>query len=84
MLLVDAHIDTVFPHLDLEIRKEPGQWHVPGVFDNTVSCAQLMVWLRQVTAAGIPMPVVALFTVGEEGEGNLAGARAMARRWRSS
>lgn len=82
VLLVDSHIDTVFPHHDLEIRKEADRWHVPGIFDNTVSCALLMMWLKQAAAAGKRLPVVAVFTVGEEGEGNLAGVRAMARRFR--
>lgn len=80
--LVDAHIDTVFPQLDLEIQKEDGRWHVPGVFDNTVSCALLMMWLKTVAVAGVRLPVVAVFTVGEEGEGNLVGARAMAHQFK--
>ena len=82
VLLVDAHIDTVFPHETLEVRKEAGRWHAPGVYDNTVSCAQLMLWLKRAAEAGRPLPVIGVFTVGEEGEGNLAGVRAMAKRFK--
>ena len=82
VLLLDAHIDTVFPHETVTLRKEADRWHAPGVFDNTVSCAQLMIWLKRAAEAGKRIPVMGVFTVGEEGEGNLAGVRAIAKRFK--
>jgi len=80
--LFDAHTDTVFPDEAVEIRKEPERWHAPGIFDDTVACALLMEWVRRTAARGEKVPFLVTFTVGEEGEGNLLGARRMAAQFR--
>ncbi len=80
--LLDSHIDTVFSHEVVEVTKEPGRWHAPGIFDNTATCASLLIWAKTRAEQGLPAPFLCVFTVGEEGEGNLLGAHAMARRFK--
>ncbi len=41
-----------------------------------------MIWLKRAAEAGKRIPVMGVFTVGEEGEGNLAGVRAIAKRFK--
>lgn len=81
--LFDAHTDTVFAHPTVSIRKEPDRWHAPGIYDNTVACAQLMVWAREAAKHSVKPKVLVAFTVGEEGEGNLCGIREIAARFRT-
>lgn len=79
--IFDAHTDTVFPDEIVEIRKEAEHWHALGIFDDTVACALLMEWVRRTAAKGGKVPFLVTFTVGEEGEGNLLGARRMAEQF---
>lgn len=81
--LFDAHIDTVFPFTEIAIRRNGNRWEAPGIFDNTVACALLMVWAWQRAQSGEPLPpLIISFSVGEEGEGNLCGIRALAQRFK--
>jgi len=73
--LVDAHIDTVFSYETVTIRKDRERWWAPGILDNTVSCAMLMMWAKMVARNAGVQPILLTFTVGEEGEGNLRGMR---------
>lgn len=79
VLTVAAHLDTVFsrdvPH---ESRRERDRLTGPGVGDNAVAVAALLALARQLAAEATPTPVPVhlLFSVGEEGVGNLAGVRA--------
>ena len=72
-LLVMAHVDTVFD-ADTELRfTRDGDFLVgPGVGDNATA-VMATVWALQ--AMTPPPGVVVAFTVGEEGLGNLRGAR---------
>src|SRR5690606_30988794 len=76
-LFLDAHTDTVFPDIDIPLRKTGHQWHAPGIFDNTVHVAMLMTWAKWKHAqlAGRWPATVLSFTTGEEGAGNLSGMR---------
>lgn len=72
-----AHIDTVFPmDTDLAVRREGNILAAPGVSDNSASVA-CMLLLGKVFLSHLPLPhpVVLVATVGEEGLGNLRGAR---------
>ena len=72
---VAAHLDTVFdrdtPHA---AEREAGRLRGPGVGDNTVSVAALSV-IDRLLPRELERPVWIAATVGEEGFGNLAGAR---------
>ncbi len=74
-LLVLAHVDTVFAAgYPLEIRRDGGDLTGPGVGDNAAAVMAVVWTLEQLDD---PPPGLAVaFTVGEEGLGNLRGARA--------
>jgi acetylornithine deacetylase/succinyl-diaminopimelate desuccinylase-like protein len=78
-LVVAAHLDTVFPATTpLEPREQDGLLQGPGIGDDCLGLAAL-VHLAGLVAAG-PQPARPLLlaaTVGEEGLGNLRGARAL-------
>ncbi|HHX09916.1 MAG TPA: M20/M25/M40 family metallo-hydrolase [Firmicutes bacterium] len=72
-----AHMDTVFPmDTDLTVRREGNILAAPGVSDNSASVA-CMLLLGKVFLGHLPLPhpVVLVSTVGEEGLGDLRGAR---------
>jgi len=77
-LLLAAHIDTVFPmETDLSTRLDGQLLHGPGIGDNAANVAALLTLARLWSESGIrPTRNVAFCgTVGEEGNGNLAGIR---------
>ena len=84
VMLVDAHLDTVFPAgTEIDARRE-GDWlYGPGVGDNSLSIAAMLVMLDILDDLGIETAIdlVATATVGEEGLGNLKGARAAVDRY---
>ncbi len=72
-----AHLDTVFPRgTDLTVRREGNTLHAPGVSDNSASVAQMLL-LGKLMAKRLPLPhpVLLIANVGEEGLGDLKGAR---------
>ncbi len=72
-----AHIDTVFPmDTDLTVKREDNILAAPGVSDNTASVA-CMLLLGKVFLKHLPLPhpVLLIANVGEEGLGDLRGAR---------
>lgn len=80
-----AHLDTVFgADVDVTVRpSDDGRWYAPGIGDNSSSVAVLLALAAREAAAQAghgpsrPRPRVVLgFTVGEEGLGDLRGARA--------
>lgn len=77
LVLVAAHLDTVFPAgTDVRIRRDGDRLYAPGIGDNSASLAVLAHWVELVLAQGRPEPaVVVAATVGEEGLGDLRGAR---------
>ncbi|MDQ1462378.1 MAG: tripeptide aminopeptidase [Actinomycetota bacterium] len=74
-VVVAAHLDTVFDRgVVHETRIDGGRLIGPGVGDDSVALAALAS-VAELLAPG-PEPVWLLATVGEEGAGNLRGARA--------
>jgi tripeptide aminopeptidase len=75
-LVVAAHLDTVFPGVDeIAVRREGDVLHAPGIGDNSLGVAGLLFLARRFAAAAPQRPLVLAATVGEEGFGNLRGAR---------
>lgn len=74
-----AHLDTVFPaDCDVAVREgEDGRWRAPGIGDNSASVAVVLgLALEAMRSALVHRPRLLLaFTVGEEGLGDLRGAR---------
>jgi tripeptide aminopeptidase len=74
-----AHMDTVFPaETDLRVTRRAGRLHGPGIGDNSAGLTGLLVMLEAMRAAGLQpeRPVWVVATTGEEGLGDLCGARA--------
>ncbi|MGI6642639.1 MAG: M20/M25/M40 family metallo-hydrolase [Bacillota bacterium] len=72
-----AHLDTVFPRgTDLTVRREGNILKAPGVSDNSASIAQMLL-LGRVFVRHLPLrhPILLIANVGEEGLGDLRGAR---------
>lgn len=81
-VVVSAHLDTVFGReAALAPRREGGRLHAPGIGDNTVAVAALVVLARELGAGafGPGRGVVLAATVGEEGLGDLRGAKHLLR-----
>ncbi|HYP53671.1 MAG TPA: M20/M25/M40 family metallo-hydrolase, partial [Pyrinomonadaceae bacterium] len=86
LLVVSAHMDTVFPaETDFTVRHERGRMLAPGIADDGCGLAALVALVRALDDCAIETEGSLLFvgTVGEEGEGNLRGARHLlqAGRW---
>jgi tripeptide aminopeptidase len=76
-VVVAAHLDTVFASVgDITVRREGEMLHAPGIGDNSLGVAALLFLARRLGARQPQRPVVLAATVGEEGFGNLRGARA--------
>ncbi len=74
-----AHLDTVFgAEVDVRVREgDDGLWRAPGIGDNSASVALLLALAHDVARGGLqarPRLLLA-FTRGEEGLGDLRGAR---------
>jgi len=78
LLVVAAHLDTVFPAgTDVKVRREGTKLFAPGIGDDTRSLAVLLAFVRALDAARIRTQSDILFVgdVGEEGLGDLRGIR---------
>ena len=78
LLVVSAHLDTVFPEgTDFTVRRERGRMLAPGIADDGCGLAALVALVRALGECSVETEGSVLFvgTVGEEGEGNLRGAR---------
>jgi acetylornithine deacetylase/succinyl-diaminopimelate desuccinylase-like protein len=80
-VVLSGHLDTVFGReVALEPRRQDGRLLCPGVGDNTVAVATLIVLARELAARPARgTPVVLAATVGEEGLGDLRGAKHLLR-----
>jgi len=80
VVILAAHLDTVFPAgTEINVRREGGRLIAPGISDNGTGLAGLIGVARAIHAAHIRPQRTILFAanVGEEGEGNLRGMRAL-------
>jgi len=79
-VMLSAHLDTVFPAgTDVKVQHDGDRWIAPGISDNSTGLAALIALARAFHAAQIGPQLTILFVanVGEEGEGNLRGMRAL-------
>ncbi len=77
-ILVAAHLDTVFgPGVDVRVRRDGARLAGPGITDNARGLAGMLALADVVTAGGwvTDRPIGFVATVGEEGAGDLRGAR---------
>ncbi len=86
IVLVAAHLDTVFPAgTETKVTREGERMVAPGISDNGTGLAALVVLARAMHEAKIRPQRTILFAanVGEEGEGNLRGMRALIDAYRA-
>jgi len=85
-VLLSAHLDTVFPPgTDVKVRREGGRMSAPGISDNGTGLIALIAIARAIHESHIKPQRTILFAadVGEEGEGNLRGMRALVEAYKS-
>lgn len=81
-LLVEAHLDTVFPEgTNTKPVEKDGKIYAPGIADDTRGLAALLSVVRAFNASGVKTVGDIIFcgTVGEEGLGDLRGMKAFFR-----
>src|SRR5579863_4528101 len=86
IVMLTAHLDTVFPPgTDVKVRRDGDRLNAPGISDNGTGLAGLIAIARAIHEAGLKPRRTILFVadVGEEGEGNLRGMRALVDAYRS-
>jgi tripeptide aminopeptidase len=87
VVILSAHLDTVFPAgTDVKVHREGERLNGPGISDNGTGLAALVAIARAMQAAKIKPRRTILFAanVGEEGEGNLRGMRALVDAYRAN
>jgi acetylornithine deacetylase/succinyl-diaminopimelate desuccinylase-like protein len=87
IVMVTAHMDTVFPEGTIvTVKRDGGRLLAPGISDNGTGLAALVAMARAFHEAKIKTKSTVLFVadVGEEGEGNLRGMRALADAYRKN
>jgi acetylornithine deacetylase/succinyl-diaminopimelate desuccinylase-like protein len=80
IVAIAAHLDTVFPPgTEVKVHREGSRMTAPGISDNGSGLAALVALARAVQFAHVKPQRTVLFVadVGEEGEGNLRGMRAI-------
>jgi acetylornithine deacetylase/succinyl-diaminopimelate desuccinylase-like protein len=86
IVMLTAHLDTVFPAgTNVKVRRDGERMSAPGISDNGTGLAALVAIARAIREAQIKLRRTILFVadVGEEGEGNLRGMRALVDTYRS-
>ncbi len=86
VVIVAAHLDTVFPAgTDVKVHREGTRMSAPGISDNGAGLAALLALTRAAHSAHLKPQRTILFVadVGEEGEGNLRGMRALVETYRA-
>ena len=87
LVVLSAHLDTVFPAgTDVKVRREGERLVAPGISDNGTGLASVIAIARALHEADIKPQRTILFVanVGEEGEGNLRGMRALVDAYRQN
>jgi acetylornithine deacetylase/succinyl-diaminopimelate desuccinylase-like protein len=77
-VILSAHLDTVFgAEVDVRVERRDGRLQGPGISDNARGLAALITVAQALVRERVPLarPVLFAATVGEEGLGNLRGAR---------
>ena len=85
IVILSAHLDTVFPPgTDVRVHRDKSRMTAPGISDNGSGLAALVAVARALHEARIQPQRTILFVadVGEEGEGNLRGMRAIVDAYR--
>lgn len=85
LLMLLAHTDTVFPAgTPIVIKREGDRLYGPGISDNSVSVASMLHTFDILDQLGLQTAtdIMAVANVGEEGLGNLLGARTAVERYR--
>jgi acetylornithine deacetylase/succinyl-diaminopimelate desuccinylase-like protein len=80
VILLAAHLDTVFPAgTDVHVRRDGKRFLAPGISDNGAGLAALVAVARAFAESSLRTDSTIVFAgdVGEEGEGNLRGIRAL-------
>ncbi|MGH9755008.1 MAG: M20/M25/M40 family metallo-hydrolase [Blastocatellia bacterium] len=78
LLALSAHMDTVFPEgTDVRVRRVGSRLCAPGIADDAAGLAALIGLIQTLNSAEIRLrgSIAFVATVGEEGEGDLRGAR---------
>jgi tripeptide aminopeptidase len=86
VILLAAHLDTVFPAgTDVRVKRHSNRLTAPGVADNGAGLAALAGVARALSESRIQTTktIVLAGDVGEEGEGNLRGIRALVETYGS-
>ncbi|GHO83333.1 M20/M25/M40 family metallo-hydrolase [Dictyobacter formicarum] len=87
VVMLLSHLDTVFPATTLlKIHREGDLVYGPGIGDNSVSVAAVLAVFEMLDAYGweTAVDLLAVANVGEEGLGDLRGARAAVERYRDN
>jgi tripeptide aminopeptidase len=85
LVILSAHLDTVFPAgTDVKVHRDKSRMTAPGISDNGAGLVALVAVARALHEARIQPRRTILFVadVGEEGEGNLRGMRALLDAYR--
>jgi acetylornithine deacetylase/succinyl-diaminopimelate desuccinylase-like protein len=85
IVAIAAHLDTVFPPgTGVKVHRDGERMAAPGISDNGTGLAALVAIARAIHEAHIKPQRTLLFVadVGEEGEGNLRGMRALVEAYR--
>jgi tripeptide aminopeptidase len=86
VILLVAHLDTVFPaSTDVSVKRDANRLTAPGIADNGAGLAALAGLARALSESRIrtTKTIVLAGDVGEEGEGNLRGIRALVESYGS-
>jgi tripeptide aminopeptidase len=86
IILIVAHLDTVFPAgTDVAVKRHGTRLEAPGISDNGAGLAALAGLARALDESRIhtAKTIVLAGDVGEEGEGNLRGVRALVEAYGS-
>jgi acetylornithine deacetylase/succinyl-diaminopimelate desuccinylase-like protein len=85
IVVISAHLDTVFPPgTDVKVHRDASHMTAPGISDNGSGLAALLALASAMQFAHLKPQRTVLFVgdVGEEGEGNLRGMRALVDAYR--
>jgi tripeptide aminopeptidase len=86
VVLLAAHLDTVFPSgTDVHVKRDGSRLKAPGITDNGAGLAALIAVAQALSVSRIrtAKTIVLAGNVGEEGEGNLRGIRALVESYGS-